>query len=94
MIEGLRYKLRMMGIPLEGPANVFCDNEAVVTSATRPESMLKKKHVSVCYHRVREGCASGMMRVAKEHTDTNLSDCLTKVLGAPRRKFLFERILY
>ena len=94
MIEGLRYKLRMMGIPLEGPANVFCDNEAVVTSATRPESMLKKKHVSVCYHRVREGCASGMMRVAKEHTDTNLSDGLTKVLGAPRRKYLFEKILY
>ena len=29
MIEALRYKLRMLGIPLEGPANVYCDNEAV-----------------------------------------------------------------
>ena len=27
MIEGLRYKLRMMGIPLTGPTSVFCDNE-------------------------------------------------------------------
>eukprot|EP00978_Attheya_sp_CCMP212_P010154 scaffold24349_cov63-Attheya_sp.AAC.1 len=24
----LRYKLRMFGIPIDGPANVFCDNEA------------------------------------------------------------------
>ena len=25
----MQYKLRMMGVPLEGPANIFCDNEAV-----------------------------------------------------------------
>ena len=25
MIEGIRYKLRMFGIPIEGSANVFCD---------------------------------------------------------------------
>ena len=29
MIKALRYKLRMFGIPINGPANVFCDNEAV-----------------------------------------------------------------
>jgi hypothetical protein len=26
IIEGLRFKLRMMGIPLDGPTNGFCDN--------------------------------------------------------------------
>eukprot|EP00978_Attheya_sp_CCMP212_P043638 scaffold288169_cov38-Attheya_sp.AAC.1 len=31
-IMALRYKLRMFGIPIDGPANVFCDNEAVVTN--------------------------------------------------------------
>ena len=30
MIEGLRYKLRMMGVGIDGPCNVFCDNNAVV----------------------------------------------------------------
>ena len=29
MLIGLRYKLRMFGVPLDGPYNVFCDNEAV-----------------------------------------------------------------
>ena len=29
MIEALKYKLRMFGVPIDGPANIFCDNEAV-----------------------------------------------------------------
>ena len=29
MVEALRYKLRMFGVPLDGTASVFCDNEAV-----------------------------------------------------------------
>ncbi len=41
LIEGLRYKLRMFGIPIEGPTNVFCDNQSVVTNTTKPESTLK-----------------------------------------------------
>ena len=29
LITSFWYKLRMFGIPLDGPTNVFCDNEAV-----------------------------------------------------------------
>jgi hypothetical protein len=53
-VAGLRYKLRMMGIPLEDPANMFCNNETVITNTTRHGSPLKKKLVAICYHRVRE----------------------------------------
>ena len=42
MIKSLRYKLRMFGVPLDGPANVFCDNEAVYKNTVIPESTLKK----------------------------------------------------
>jgi hypothetical protein len=38
MIEGLRYKLCMMGIEVTGPTAMFCDNESVVKNSTRPES--------------------------------------------------------
>jgi hypothetical protein len=40
MIKALRYKLQMFGIPLKGPANVYCDNNSVVTNSTHPESTL------------------------------------------------------
>jgi hypothetical protein len=29
LTEALRYKLRMFGVPIDGPTNVFCDNEAI-----------------------------------------------------------------
>ena len=44
LIEALRYKLYMFGVPIEGSTNVFCDNEAVTKNAISPESTLKKKH--------------------------------------------------
>jgi len=47
MIESLRYKLRMFGIPVGGPTNIYCDNEAVTKNTTIPESTLKKKHYSI-----------------------------------------------
>ena len=40
MTEGLRYKLWMMGIEIDGLTNIFCDNESVVMNTMRPESML------------------------------------------------------
>ena len=94
MIEGLRYKLRMMGIEVDGPTNLFCDNESVVTNAGRPESTLKKKHNAIAYHRVREAQAAGTARIAHESGKTNLADVLTKILSAPTLKFLIQRILW
>ena len=37
MNDGLRYKLRMMGVPIKGPTNVCCDNEAVVNNSSLAE---------------------------------------------------------
>ena len=93
LIEGLRYKLRMLGVPLDGPTNVFGDNQLDIKNATIPESPLKKKHVTICYHRVREACAAGVIRIAKESTETNLADLLTKNLDRESYKSLVERIL-
>ena len=55
----------MFGSPIEGPTNVFCDNEAVFKNALTPDSTLRKKHTSICYHCCREAVASGTVRIAK-----------------------------
>jgi hypothetical protein len=57
MNEALRYKIRMMGIPLMGPTIGFCDNKSVVTNSSIPQSTLNKKHNSIAYHKVRESVA-------------------------------------
>ena len=65
LTEALRYKLRMFGVPIEGPTSVFCDNEAVYKNTVLPESTLNKKHHSIAYHRCREAVASKTIQVAK-----------------------------
>jgi hypothetical protein len=48
MMVSLRYKLRLFGLEIEGPTNVFCDNKAVTKNARAPESTLNKKSLSIC----------------------------------------------
>ena len=94
LVESLRYKLRMFGVPIEGPTNIFCDNEAVYKNTSLPESTLKKKHHSIAYHRCREAVAAQTVRVAKEGTKTNLSNLFTKVLPQARRDELLDKFTY
>ena len=101
LIVALRFKLRSFGVPIEGPhedmngpALVHCDNNGVVKNTTRPESTLAKKHVSINYHAVREAVAAGIILVSKEDSATNIADGFTKILPAPRRKSIFEDMLY
>ena len=94
LLEGLRYKLRMFGIPIDGPADIYCDNEAVTKNCSIPESTLKKKHHSIAYHRNREAVAAGTVRIAKEPTETNLADLFTKTLSRDRRNELLDKFMY
>jgi len=93
-LEALRYKLRMMGIRLDGPTNCFCDSESVVRNVTEPESTLKKKHNSIAYHKVREATAAGILRVAHEPGKQNLSDFLTKSVTVQKMKRDASRVLH
>ena len=36
IVEALRYKLRMFGVPIEGPTNVLCENESVYKNVPTP----------------------------------------------------------
>jgi hypothetical protein len=94
MVEGLRYKLRMMGVTIDGATSVFCDNASVVQNSANPESTLKKKHNAIAYHRVREAIAAGTIQLAKEDGQTNLADILTKLMPGPRLKALISRVLW
>jgi len=92
MVEGFRYRLRMMGVPIAGQVNTFCDNDSVVKNVTNPASTLTKKHNAIAYHKVRESVAAGMQRIAFEPGKYNMSDLLTKILIGPLFKACCDRI--
>ena len=89
-IRGLRYKLRMMGIPCDFPAYIYGDNQSVLVNSSKPHSVLKKKSSSIAYHFVREGVATDEWRVTYISTHDNVADILTKPLTSidKRRKFV------
>ncbi len=70
----------MFVVPIDGPAQVYCDNQGVVKNTSIPESVLSKKHNAINYHAVREAAAAGVLEVHKEDPQTNLADLFTKVL--------------
>ena len=67
-IRGLRYKLRMMSIPVEGPTYIYGDNQSVLANTTIPGSTLKKKPQSIAYHFVCEGVARDEWRTSYVNT--------------------------
>eukprot|EP00956_Cyclotella_meneghiniana_P027178 scaffold60433_cov44-Cyclotella_meneghiniana.AAC.4 len=93
-LRGIRYKLRMMGIPIEGATRIFGDNMSVVNNSSKPESTLKKKSNSICYHLVREAVAMGEALVAHIPTKKNFADLFTKALSGMTRKSLVRGLLY
>jgi hypothetical protein len=93
-IQALRTKLRWFGVPVVGPANVFCDNASVTQSVRQPEATLNKTHNGIAFHKCREAVACGMIRVAHESTETNLADLLIKPLTAERHDFLISCFMH
>ena len=93
-LRGIRYKLRMMGVPLTGPTYIYGDNMSVIYNTSRPELTLKKKSNSICYHAVREAVASGECLTAHCKTGDNYSDMMTKVLYRQKKRDNVARILY
>ena len=77
-IISLCYMLRCLGIPVTKPTFTFGDNFGVIQSATIPASELKKKHIVISYHSVREAIAARIIQAAWIQTYGNFSDLCTK----------------
>ena len=94
-VRGLRYKLRMMGIVLDEPVYCYGDNMSVIHNTQKPESTLKKKSNSICYHYCREAIAMGEAMTAHIRSEDNPADICTKLIpGGMKRDRIVDRILY
>jgi hypothetical protein len=65
-----------------------------VKNTTAPESVLKKRHNAIAYHRAREAQAAGIIQVAWENGETQIADLLTKLMPGPRLKELIGYVLW
>lgn len=76
----IRYMLRALGIKIEKPCYLYGDNLGVIQNASTPEGVLKKKHVALSFHFVREAVATRVIMPRKVGSPDNFADMLTKPL--------------
>ena len=93
-ITALRFKLRMFGIPIDGPSNLLCDNGSVVKNSSILSSTLNKKHSSIAYHMARWAVAAGEVCIGWINGQYNLADTFTKRLPQHVRQKLFWNWTY
>jgi hypothetical protein len=91
----LRYKLRMMGVAIDGPTYVYGDNMSVVHNTQRPESVLKKKSNTICYQAVRDSTAMGESIIGNIPSVNNPAYICTKAVpGGQKRDHLIGLLLH
>ena len=93
-IKALRYKLRMMGVPIDGYAHVKVDNMSVVKNTSVPESTLRKKSNSIAYHYIRSKAAADVIRIGYETSKSNVSDMLTKFQSGRARLECAKKVMF
>ena len=95
-VRGLRYKLRMFGIPIldDGLTYIFCNNKLVVNNCSSIDSVLNKKHSLVAYHMARWAVAAGEVSIGWINGEYNLADAFIKTLSTAARENLFWNWTY
>ena len=73
-----KMTLMYLGVPIVGPSVLFGDNKTVVDSGTIPHAKLKKRHLMLSYHYVREAIATGSYVYTFIKGEDNPSDILSK----------------
>ena len=82
-------------MPLSGPSFIYGDNMSVIHNTQRPESMLRKKSNSICYHAVRESAAMGESLTVHISTHENPANVATNDLpGGQKRDYLCGKVIY
>ena len=76
----IRYDLRSIGVPIEGPSIMFGDNESVVKSTTIPNSSLKRKSLLLAFHTIREAIVANIINLFHMPGKENPVDCLAKFI--------------
>ena len=65
---------------VQGPVDLYCDNNGAIAQAKEPRSHSKSKHVLRRYHLIREIVNRGDVKICKVDTISNTADPLTNLL--------------
>ena len=89
----MHYKLIMIRVHIDGPAQMMVYNESVMTSCFIHSSTIKKNHNYIAYHQVREDISTTVIRLSHIPVKYNPAGILTKPLGTQHQYPLMKELL-
>ena len=93
-IIGIRFKLRIPGIPIDKEAMVLKYIKSVVDISLKLEFSLNKKHSSTVYHLFILNVAEVVVQILRIAGKSTISDAVTKRPAVARRSKLFGHWTY
>ena len=83
-VAWLQMLLGDLGIQVQVPIVIYCDNLSSIQLARNPVFHARKKHIEVHYHFFRERVLDGDIDLMYVRIDEQVVDIFTKVLGAEK----------
>ena len=80
-VIAVRYMLRCLGVKVAQASLICGDNMGVIQNCTLADSLLKKKHVAIAFHKTREAAAAGICHPIKIRSEHNFGDIFTKAVA-------------
>ncbi|KAL7460633.1 hypothetical protein ACHAXS_001077 [Conticribra weissflogii] len=93
-LRGLRYKLRKMGVAIDGTTHVYGENMSVIRNTLKPESTLNKKSNVLCFCSVRESAIMGETLTSHIPGTENPADLMTKIFFRSKHQYLMRSLLH
>lgn len=88
----MRWLLKELEMPCNGPTQLFCDNEAARNIANNPVFHERTKHVEMDCYFVRERVESKEIQTMQIHTTVQIADVFTKPLGSQEFHSLLDKL--
>ena len=76
----------ILAINLATPTTIYSDSQSAIQLSKNPTYHARTKHIDIQYYFVREKIEQNQIRLLYQHTNSLLSDCLTKAVSTEKIK--------
>lgn len=91
-VAWLRAMARDLGVRLDGPVQLWGDNQSALKLAENPGFYRRTKHIDIQWHFIRQEVAEGRVRLDYIATANQRADILTKGLARPAHERLADAL--